>query len=131
MAALLALGMMAALSLWLSALPPVAKMVGLWLALAEGVRLAHRHRVQPPLAIDWLGGDEPAYVTGATGICRLDGVGARLRGPLASLWGTDAQGRMRRLAWWPDTLDASGRRQLRLAAAVSRRSANPLRKQAA
>ena len=129
--ALLALGMMAALSLCLSALPPAARMAGLFVALAEGIRLAHRHRAQPPLAIDWLGGDEPAYLTGPTGVCRLDGVQARLRGPLASLRGIDAQGRIQRLGWWPDTLDAAGRRQLRLAASVSQRSANPLRKQAA
>lgn len=129
--ALVALGMMAALSLWFSALPLVAKLAALPLAVAEGLRLARRHLAQPPLAVDWLGGDEPAYLTGPGGVVRLDHITARLRGPLASLSGHDAQGNLRRLGWWPDTLGAAGRRQLRLAAAVSDRSAKPLRKQAA
>ncbi|MCX7034919.1 MAG: hypothetical protein NT046_13320 [Arenimonas sp.] len=130
-AALVALGVMAALSLCLSALPLAAKLAGSTLALAEGLRLARGHLAQPPLALDWLGGDEPAYLTGRDGVCRLDGVTVLLRGPLATLAGTDPQGRLRRLGWWPDTLAADGRRQLRLAASVSCRSAKPLRKQAA
>lgn len=130
-AALAALGVMAALSLWLSALPMVVKLVGSLASLAEGLRLARVHLAKPPLALDWLGGDDPAYLTYASGVARLDRVTVRLRGPLASLSGTDAQGRLQRLGWWPDTLDAGGRRQLRLANAVSCRSAKPLRKQAA
>ena len=130
-AALLALGVMAALSLWLSALPPPVKLPAILAALAEGLRQARRHLAQPALALDWLGGDEPAYLTTSARVVRLDRVTAHLRGPLASLSGTDAQGRLRRLAWWPDTLGDLDRRQLRLASAVSRRSANPLRKQAA
>lgn len=130
-AALVVLGVMAALSLWLSALSPAAKWAGMPLALAWSVLLAVRHRALPPLALDWLGGDEPAYLTGPTGICRLDAVTVRLRGPLATLAGIDAQGRLHRLGWWPDTLAADDRRQLRLAASVSRRCAKPLRKQAA
>ena len=129
--ALVALGVMGALSLWLSALPLAVKFPGAVLAMAEGLRLARWHLTQPPLAMDWLGGDEPAYLTSAVGVTRLTRVTARLRGPLASLSGTDAHGRLRRLGWWPDTLAAADRRQLRLAASVSRRSANPLRKQAA
>lgn len=128
---LVVLGLMAALSLWLSALPLAAKLVAMPAALAEGLRLARRHLASPPLAVDWLGGGDPAYLTGAAGVTRLDAVSARLRGPLGSLSGTDAQGNVRRLGWWPDTLDAAGRRQLRLAASVSCRSAKPLRKQAA
>ncbi|WP_231734445.1 hypothetical protein [Noviluteimonas gilva] len=37
------------------------------------------------------------------------------RGTLAFLRARDAQGRTHRLAFWPDTLDARGRRALRLA----------------
>ena len=130
-AALVALGVMAALSLWLSALPLFVKSAGLLLALADGLWLARRHLAQPPLAVDWLGGGEPAYLTGPGGVVRLQGVRARLRGPLASLSGTDARGRTRRLGWWPDTLGSADRRQLRLAACVSGRSEIPPRKQAA
>jgi len=42
----------------------------------------------------------------------------RWRGPLAFLWARDLAGRVHRLAWWPDTLDAAGRRALRLAVAA-------------
>jgi toxin CptA len=130
-AALLALGMIAALSLWLGALPMAVKLVAMPLALAEGARLARRHLAAAPLAVDWLGGDEPAFVTGPMGVIHLENIVVRFRGPLATLAGTDPQGRVHRLAWWPDTVDAAGRRQLRLAASVSCRSAKPLRKQAA
>ncbi|MGY0611501.1 hypothetical protein [Luteimonas sp. A501] len=37
------------------------------------------------------------------------------RGPLAFLSWRDAEGRRRRLAWWPDTLPPRWRRELRLA----------------
>ena len=130
-AALVALGLMAAVSLWLSALPPAWSVPAALVALAEGLRLARAHLRRPPLALDGLGGDAPAYLTSAGGVTRLDGVSVRLRGPLATLAGSDARGRVRRLGWWPDTLDAAGRRQLRLADCVSCRSAKPLRKQAA
>jgi toxin CptA len=130
-AALLGLGMMAALSLWLSALPVAARLAGSMLCVVEGVRLARRHRSLQAVSVDWLGGEEPAYLTGSGGVARLDGIVVHLRGPLASLSGTDARGHRRRLVWWPDTLDTAGRRQLRLANAVSCRSENPLRKQAA
>jgi toxin CptA len=125
------LGLMAALSLWLSALPLAVKLPGLLAAAVSGAWLARRHRARPALALDWLGGDEPAWVTGPRGVVRLERVVVSLRGPLATLAGTDARGRRQQLGWWPDTLDAAGRRQLRLAASVSCRSANPPPKQAA
>lgn len=45
------------------------------------------------------------------------GVRIRLRGPLASVDGIDANGARRCLHWWPDTLPGHERRRLRLAAA--------------
>ena len=129
--ALVALGLMAAVSLWFSALGAAIAGPAAVGAVAYGVHLARRHLQSPPAAVDWLGGDEPAYLTRARRVLRLQPVRVRLRGPLAQLAGTDASGRTHRLAWWPDTLAASDRRQLRLAASFSGRSANPLRKQAA
>ncbi|MET4730920.1 toxin CptA [Lysobacter enzymogenes] len=41
------------------------------------------------------------------------------RGPLIRLEFRAADGRRGRLLWWPDSLDAHGRRELRLAAAVA------------
>ena len=40
------------------------------------------------------------------------------RGPLAFVHAVDDAGRHQRLAWWPDTLPAARRRELRLAAAA-------------
>jgi toxin CptA len=40
----------------------------------------------------------------------------RWRGTLATVVGRDPAGKLRRLAWWPDTLPAPARRALRLAA---------------
>jgi len=130
-AALVCLGLMAALSLWLSALPAALALPGALLAAGWGVFLARRQLQQAPCSIDWLGGDEPAYLTRRDGLARLQGVTVRMRGPLATLAGTDASGRTHRLAWWPDTLHGHDRRQLRLAMAVSWRSEKPLHKQAA
>lgn len=47
------------------------------------------------------------------------------RGPLARLEFRAADGRRGRLLWWPDTLDAHGRRELRLAAAVALPAPSP------
>ena len=130
-AALGCLGLMAALSLWLSALPGWLGLPCALLAAGWGVFLARQQLQQAPCSIDWLGGDEPAYLTRPDGLIRIQRVTVRMRGPLATLAGTEASGRTHRLAWWPDTLHAQDRRQLRLAMAVSWRSAKPLHKQAA
>ena len=129
--ALVSLGLMAALALWLSALGAATAGPAAVGAAAYGVLIARRYLQSPPAAVDWLGGDEPAYLTRARRVLRLHAVQVRLRGPLAQLAGTDPSGRTHRLAWWPDTLTASDRRQLRLAASVSGRYAKPLRIQAA
>ena len=46
----------------------------------------------------------------------------REQGPLTLLCARTPGGRWLRLAWWPDTLDAAGRRQLRLAVAATSRN---------
>jgi toxin CptA len=46
----------------------------------------------------------------------LDKAEVQWRGPLAFLVWWDRQGRPQRLSWWPDTLPAASRRELRLAA---------------
>jgi toxin CptA len=59
-----------------------------------------------------------------TGTASLDGRPLALaevqwRGPLAFLRWRDAAGQGGRLAWWPDTLPAAQRRELRLAAGMA------------
>lgn len=123
--ALIALGAMAAASVWLSALPGSVRLPAATLALLQGLRLAVRERIRPPWTLAWDGGDAPAYLVGRQGRVALSQVRVSFRGPMATVTGTDGRGRRRRLVWWPDTLAAGARRQLRLAAAVSRRSDKP------
>jgi len=72
----------------------------------------------------YLGGSLRVVVWEANGaVVRVDGavvdrVSLHWRGPLASLRYRDDTGRRRHLLWWPDTLPAPRRRELRLAAAT-------------
>jgi toxin CptA len=111
--ALCMLALLAAISVVAGEMPaPVAWPLAL-AALAYGGWLARRYLGQPACRLSWIAGRAP----------ELDGIAlqdARLhwRGPLAFLQGRDADGRMRRLAWWPDTLPRTARRELRLTAEV-------------
>ncbi|WP_334178875.1 hypothetical protein [Pseudoxanthomonas sp.] len=110
---LIVLGVLAAVSVLASEMPrlfawPVAIAsfgYGLWQARSEG------RRCRP---VFWFPGNgRPPTVDGAPM------VDARLhwRGSLAFLrWRDRAGGRWRHAAWWPDTLPAAQRRELRLAA---------------
>ncbi|WP_394540970.1 hypothetical protein PRJ39_10990 [Lysobacter enzymogenes] len=111
--ALAALGVLAGAATLASEAParlawPVAA-----LAVGWGAALARRELRRPPRRLRLAGAR--AWLDDAP-IAQ-----ARLywRGPLARLEFRDAQGRRGRLLWWPDSLDAQGRRELRLAAAVA------------
>lgn len=117
-AALLVLALLAPLSVLGSDLPgmiawPLAVAAGawgLWSARREAGRaprqlvLATAAATQVPL--DTLDG-RPVHA------CRI-----AWRGPLAFIHLVDRDGRSERLAWWPDTLPPTLRRELRLAAAA-------------
>lgn len=112
-AALAALGLLAGVAALASELPahlgwPVAALAAGW-----GAALARRELRRPPRRLRLAGAR--AWLDDAP-IAH-----ARLywRGPLARLEFRDARGRRGRLMWWPDSLDAHGRRELRLAAAVA------------
>lgn len=110
-AALIALALLAPCSLLASDLPPgvawpLALLAGVW-----GVREVRRHVLQPPCAL---------VIPGGLGEARCDGLpmaspGVRWRGPLAFLRWRDPDGRTQRLVFWPDTLPATARRELKLA----------------
>ena len=107
--ALCAFGVLGALGAWASDLPrDLAVMLGV-AASTLGVLGARRETRRPPrvLAID------PAGVGALDGM-RLASFDLHWRGPLAFLAARDDAGRMHRLAFWPDVLDAEGRRALRL-----------------
>ena len=82
------------------------------LVFVHGLRTLQRYRATPSARFAWL--ENGAVVT-----CEGNPIRAATlewRGPLAFLRWRDAQGRIQRRAWWPDTLPPDRRRELRLAA---------------
>jgi toxin CptA len=80
-------------------------------SLATGGLLAHRELRRPHLRLAWSPG-RGLEVDGR----RVEHPCLSWRGPLAFLDWHDHAGRRHRVSWWPDTLAAAGRRELRLAA---------------
>ena len=112
LAALLVLAVLAPLSVLGSELPRVLAWPLALAAAGRGLQLARREAGRAP---HWL-------VLGAAGQDTLDDrpltrCEITWRGPLAFVHAIDRDGRRQRLVWWPDTLSASQRRELRLAAA--------------
>ncbi len=107
------LGVLAALALIGSEMPLPLSLPLALLAAGEGLRLARRECMRPTR---WLaiGGDGAATLDGEG----ITGLSVEWRGPLAFMRFADSAGRPCRLAWWPDTLPARSRRELRLAAPV-------------
>lgn len=115
-AALVALSLLAAFAVIVSEMPrPVAWPLAL-AAVAYGLVQAARYGVQARRELVFTGPDGPVMIDGR----QVAGASVSWRGPLAFLRWTDAAGRTQRVAWWPDTLRAAGRRELRLAAPVRR-----------
>ncbi|QOY61893.1 hypothetical protein INQ40_07930 [Lysobacter sp. H21R4] len=109
MAALPVMAVLAALSLLVSGFPRVVTWPGAVLAVAWGIREWRREMATPVVEIEIDGpivqvDDEP-----------VTDFQVFWRGPLSFARWRDAERRVHRLAWWPDTLDAAGRRELRLA----------------
>jgi toxin CptA len=114
------MGGLAAVSVWLSALPRGwALALGLG-ALFAAVGRALREWRLPAAVVAWAGEDEVRLLQGGREH-RLAHLNVRWRGPLATLVARDEAGKLRRLSWWPDTLPAPARRRLRLAAEPSPR----------
>ena len=111
LAALLAMTALAPLAVLASEMPRMAAWPLAVLALAHGLLQCRREWRRPGRLATFDGGR----------CVLLDGVAladARVhwRGPIAVLAWRDGEGRRRHLAWWPDTLPAARRRELRLAA---------------
>jgi toxin CptA len=109
--ALHALGVLAAFSLLMSEMPrtvawPLA--VG---AMAYGIRLGRSEGRRPERQLVWAAAGSPTLDGQVLADAQL-----QWRGPLAFLRWRDSDGRVQRLAWWPDVLPAAARRELRLAA---------------
>lgn len=87
-----------------------------------GLALAWREWHRPPLQLAWAG--DGLWLADPQGRVRhVPRPALREQGPLLCLSGRDTTGRHWRAAWWPDTLPRPLRRQLRLRASVSPRSA--------
>jgi len=113
---LVALGLLSALSLWLSALPWWAALMAAAVAVTIAAHEAQLQASQPRCSLVWQGGSEEASVNFADRSESWHSVKASFRGSIVALSGVDAEGRTQRLIWWPDTLDARERRRFRLAA---------------
>jgi toxin CptA len=112
--ALIALGLLGGLSLLASDLPRAFAWPAALVAAGRGAWRARRESCRKPLSVRWRA-DGALLVAGE----RADAAELRWRGPLAFLAWRDAKGIRHRLAWWPDTLPAAQRRELRLAAAAA------------
>jgi toxin CptA len=113
---------LAAVAWQLTAMPTRWATVAGLAGLGWAARRVRRDLAEPACEVTWRGGDDAA-ITGPGGTCVLANVTVRWRGALATLDGVDAAGKLRRLAWWPDTLPPAPRRALRLA--TGRRPAPP------
>ena len=107
------LGVLAAISILASEMARTMAWPLALAALAHGDGCARRARRRALRQLAWAAGRAPEL----DGQCLTD-VEVQWRGPLAFLRGRDAQGAVVRLAWWPDTLPAGARRELRLVASV-------------
>jgi toxin CptA len=108
-------GILAAASLPMTALPERAAIAlgAACLAWALGRAWWDLRRSPGTLVLE---ADVPgATWLGATGEIPLADLTVGWRGPLASVVGRDPAGKLRHLAFWPDTLPAPARRALRLA----------------
>lgn len=117
---LVALTGLAVLSIWLSALPAGALLPSCLLACWLGQRLVRRECARRPFWLAWRAGEPGFAMIFPDRVLSLSQVTVRIRGPLGSVSGLDADGRRFRLFWCPDTLSATDRRLLRLASGETR-----------
>lgn len=106
------LGILAALSVLASEMPRLAAWPLALSALAYGLWRAWRESRSPVREFFFPGNDLPVMLDGAP----IELVEVQWRGSLAFIFWKERDGRCRRLSWWPDTLPAACRRELRLAA---------------
>lgn len=105
------LGLLAAIGILGSELPRMAAWPLALVALAHGIFLGRRELRQDPFTLVFPVGEGPARVNGAP----VTGADVQWRGPFAFVTWRDVQGCRHRRQFWPDTLAAKARRELRLA----------------
>lgn len=112
--ALIALGLVAGLSVLASGVARGLAWPAALLAPAWGIWLARCEWMRDPIHLHWRA-DGLLFVGGI----RAQRATLQWRGPMAFLAWEASDGRRRRLVWWPDTLSPGKRRELRLAAAAA------------
>ena len=109
---LVLLGILAALSILVSEMPRLAAWPLALSALVFGLWWAWRESRSPAREFFFPGNDLSVTLDGVP----IESVEVQWRGPMAFICWQERHGRRRRLSWWPDTLPAARRRELRLAA---------------
>lgn len=117
---LVALTVLAAFSAFASDLPPAAAWPLALVAVTHGLSLVVRETRRRPRSVVIADDGAAASVDGR----RVEDFVVQWRGPLAFARWRDGQGVIHRLAWWPDTLPGSARRELRLAAPATSNASN-------
>ena len=109
--ALLLLAASAAFSLLASEMPRIAAWPLALCVLAHGAWRVRAESRKPRHELMFPGNDLPVLLDGHP----IEAAGVQWRGPLAFVSWRGRDGRRQHLAWWPDTLPAMSRRELRLA----------------
>ena len=107
---------LAALSLWLSALPPLAALLLILVLLPFTAWRLRRALAMPAVGLRIA--DDGGWVVLLENLRRpvlLRACRVQVRGALATVRARGARGERLAWTWWPDTLDAAGLRKLRLA----------------
>ena len=116
--ALCVIALAAVAGLWLGNLPRSACIASSVLVFVYVAWLLYREMRRRESILTWPGGEAPWQVECDGRTEALRHVGASWRGGLVVLTLAGADNARRRYIWWPDTLDARGRRALRLALRV-------------
>lgn len=109
---LLLLGLLATFSIMASDLPRAPAWMLSIAVILHAAQLARHEWRSPVRSLMFPGTELPVMVDGMP----VEAVDVQWRGPLAFVSWKGRDGRRMRLCWWPDTLPASRRRELRLAA---------------
>ncbi len=117
-AALLLLGALAIASLWMSALPWWGFLIASVSLLTYLFVVIRNDALRAPVQLAWAGGAAPVMLIREPREQECSFVALHSRGGLVVLTLRDADGQKQRWVWWPDTLDAAGRRALRLVASI-------------
>ncbi len=116
--ALCALAALAALAIAASGLPAHLKPMFAGVVALTGLAQARREALRPPFSLAWQGATlalhaaqgQPQLLVSPT---------LREQGPLLRIQARTPGGQRWSRTWWPDTLSAADRRQVRLASSVS------------